>query len=228
MMTDEQLFLKAIREGDVERVQSMVDESPELVKAKDDKGISAVLTAAYYRQSKVLKLLLAQDLSLDIWEAAAAGTIDRVETLVAEDPGLINAVAPDGFSPLGLSAFFGHAGVLHFLLMNGADADQPAQNATEVRPIHSAVAFGQQEVSLAMVTELVDHGADVNAAQQGGWTALHQAAAHGQIQLVELLLSKGAEINSASNEGKTPLDMAHENQQEDVINLLTAASSSQS
>jgi ankyrin repeat protein len=78
-----------------------------------------------------------------------------------------------------------------------------------------------------MVTELVDHGADVNAAQQGGWTALHQAAAHGQIQLVELLLSKGAEINSASNEGKTPLDMAHENQQEDVINLLTAASSSQ-
>jgi ankyrin repeat protein len=134
MMTDGQLFLKAIREDDVERVQSMVDESPELVKAKDDKGISAVLTASYYRQSKVLELLLAQDLSLDIWEAAAAGTIERVAELINQEPDLVNATAPDGFSPLGLSAFLGNVGVLHFLLMNGADADQPAQNATEVRP----------------------------------------------------------------------------------------------
>jgi ankyrin repeat protein len=224
-MTDGQLFLKAIKEGDADRVEAMVDKSPELAQAKDDNGISAVLTAAYYRQSTVLELLLALDLTLDIWEAAATGESERVAELIAQEPGQVNAISSDGFYPLGLSAFFGHVDVLHFLLMNGADADRPAQNPTEVRPIHSAVAFGQQGVSLAMVTELIDHGADVNATQQGGWTPLHQAAAHGQVDLVQMLLSTGADSNNLSNDGKTPLDMARENQQEDVINMLTTAGS---
>ena len=94
-MTDGEIFLNAIREGDLDRVQTMIVESPELLFVKDDNGISVVLTAAYYRQSKVIELLLAQDMKLDIWEAAAVGRIERVAELIAREPGLVNAMAPE-------------------------------------------------------------------------------------------------------------------------------------
>ncbi|MBF8270647.1 MAG: hypothetical protein HW386_2356, partial [Gammaproteobacteria bacterium] len=51
-------------------------------------------------------------------------------------------------------------------------------------------------------------GADVNAKQQGGWTALQAAAKHGSMELVELLLQHGADPNQPADDGQTALSMA--------------------
>ena len=56
----------------------------------------------------VLALPAARD-SLSIHEAAAAGVVARLETILAADPDAANAWSPDGFQPLGLAAFFGRA-----------------------------------------------------------------------------------------------------------------------
>ncbi len=58
---------------------------------------------------------------------------------------------------------------------------------------------------MPIIEMLVDHGADVNAAQQAGFTPLHEAAQSGNLQAAILLLSHGAKINVKADNGKTPL-----------------------
>jgi len=55
---------------------------------------------------------------------------------------------------------------------------------------------------------LLEHGADVNAAQQDGFVPLHGAAQNGQPDMIELLLEYGADVNAKNAEGLTALAIA--------------------
>ncbi len=55
---------------------------------------------------------------------------------------------------------------------------------------------------------LIDHGADVNARDSDGQTALHGAAFRGWNDVIKLLVKSKATVNVADNNGKTPLDAA--------------------
>jgi ankyrin repeat protein len=48
----------------------------------------------------------------------------------------------------------------------------------------------------------------VNATQHGGYTPLHEAAQHGDIELVELFLSAGADPSIRQDDGETPAETA--------------------
>jgi ankyrin repeat protein len=63
---------------------------------------------------------------------------------------------------------------------------------------------------LAAVTYLVEEmHADVNAFDHEGNTALHHAAARGDVEMIEYLVSKGADVKAVSREGRTTADMAN-------------------
>ena len=53
------------------------------------------------------------------------------------------------------------------------------------------------------VLSLVDGGADINAKDNDGQTALMKAAREGHVGIVELLLKKGADVNVKGQDGWT-------------------------
>jgi ankyrin repeat protein len=145
--------------------------------------------------------------SLDIFEAAALGEVDRVGRLLGEDPGLANAVADDGFGPLGLASFFGQERAVQLLLRHGARVDTASSNGMHVMPLHSAAAAR----SVPIVRLLLEHGAPANARQgrgDSGFTPLMEAAFNGQVDMVEILVDHGADRHLRDEEGRTAADHA--------------------
>jgi ankyrin repeat protein len=63
---------------------------------------------------------------------------------------------------------------------------------------------------LAAVKYLVeDLHSDVNAKDHEGNTALHNAAARGDVEMIKYLVEKGADVKAVNREGKTTADMAN-------------------
>jgi cytohesin len=77
-----------------------------------------------------------------------------------------------------------------------------------------AFSKSEQERAVKIVSRLIDLGADVNATNATGWTALHSAAFIGANNLVRLLVKRGAHINVSNGCGQTPISLALATNQE--------------
>ncbi len=216
---NQQQFFEAVKTGDRNKVRELINQDAELINARNEANVSAILLAMYYRQNE-----LARELSelkeLDICEAVAVGNNARVKQLLEQNPALANEFSPDGFPTLGYAAFFGHSEFLKVLLEAGADPNHQAKNPMQVCPIHSALAFPDESVALAMSESLLAAGADANVRQQSGWTALHSAAARGSIELIKLLIRHNADRDAKNDDGKTPYDLAIEKGHAEAAKLL--------
>ena len=93
--------------------------------------------------------------SMDIFEAARTGNIDRVRELIAAGAN-VNQQDIDGWTPLHLAAYNGHQAVVQALIAAGADVNQ--QDNDGRTPLHRAACYGHQEV----VQALIAAGANVN------------------------------------------------------------------
>lgn len=205
-----------IKTGNTAALEVALKANPALADGKNEQGISYLLFAAYYRNYEAVRLIKKYKKPLDIFEASATGDLERVKALVSQDKALLNAFSPDGFTPLGLSTYFGHLPTTRFLVEAGAGVNIASGNAFKVTPLHSACAISHLELAKL----LLENGADVNARQNSGFTPLHSAAHNGQLALAQLLVSSGADINAKTDNGQTPLMMAEEKGFEDVASFI--------
>jgi ankyrin repeat protein len=75
----------------------------------------------------------------------------------------------------------------------------------------------EEEKALAVVKRLLEFGADVNEANEVGWTALHAAAFLGADKIVRYLVENGADMEMQNGCAQTPLSLAVGRNQKGLI-----------
>lgn len=209
-------FHESVKKGDMDAVQSAVAEDPALPSLLNEAGQTAFLLAKYYRQEQMAAYLFEVHPALDLFEACAGGQMSIVERDIAASPESLNARSTDGWTPLHLAAFFGHADLALYLLAQSAPVDARSTNAMKNTPLHAAAAGSKAN----LVRVLLEHGANANATQEGGWTALHAAAQNGNREMVELLIAGGADLKVRAANNQSPLDLAMLGGHAEVVDLL--------
>jgi|ERR671931_1766025 ankyrin repeat protein len=160
--------------------------------------MSELLQALYRGDRARAEELLAGNPPLSVFEAAATGRTDRMRELLDDDPSLANTFGDDGFHPLGLACFFGHVDTTKLLLERGADVNALSRNEhIQTAAIHAAAASNEEGTDESTRYELVklvlDHGADPNLRQGGGFRAIDAARQNGDARVEQLLKQHGAE-----------------------------------
>src|SRR5258706_10760874 len=196
-------FFDAIKQGNKDEVERRLMLDPILIHAKED-GLSPIMLAAYFHEPKIASFLADKTVAINIFEAAATGKINNIIRLLAREPNLVSAYAADGFQPLGLACFFGHLDSAEYLVKAGAPINALSRNELRAAPIQSAAAGGYRKI----VKMLLEHHADPNIREQGGYTPLHTAAQNGDDEMIRTLLFGGADLMLTSDDGKTALDLA--------------------
>jgi ankyrin repeat protein len=212
--SSEEEFLDAIKKGNSSRVGELLKQDPALIKATTKNGTTPVLLAVYARHPEIAELLLATGIDPNIFEAAATGRTERVRDLLKENPGLVKAYSPDGWTALHLN--FGNLEIVKLTLDRGSDIDAVSKNKFSATPLQGAAAMGNLELARLLIAR----GANVNCRGEEGVSPLHEAAGSGQIELAKLLLDHGADLNAKDDKGKTPLTIALERKQTEMAKFL--------
>ena len=194
-------------------------------------------------------------LAEEIHDAAREGNTDKVKSLLAANPELVNATDPGGITPIHYAALRGHTEIVKILIKAGAQVDIPEQRG--LTPIIGAIYFGHKEIAELLIaggadinrklpdgrvplffaimrghkelTELlIAKGASLKATDKMGNSPLILAAMNGHMPIVELLLDKGVDINAANSRGTTPLSAAAREGYKNIVELLTAKGADQS
>jgi len=128
----------------------------------------------------------------------------------------VNEISLRGSTPLLLAAEVNNLDVIKALVDAGADPKIPTeQGSTSLMvaagggtDIQRMRAPEERAMSIETVKYLVDHGVDVKAAGQYGWTPMHMASYQGLTDVIEYLAGKGADVNQMDAFGQTPLSIA--------------------
>jgi ankyrin repeat protein len=113
--------------------------------------------------------------------------------------------------------------VLRTLLASGAKVDQATVDGTTPLMVASGLGRATFQPGLQRgrrspsaeeaVKTLLDAGADINAANEADFTAIHGAAFRGLNEVIQLLVERGANINARDYRGRTPYRLAEGSKQ---------------
>ncbi len=169
---------------------------------------------------------------------SAHGDLDQVKEILGQHPGLVNARARWGESPLEAAAQTGERAIAEYLLGLGAPWD--ICTAAMLGKIDRVEAFLRADPSLAQargahnipvmyypilhgetgVAELLlTYGADVNAGD-GVLTPLHGAAVFNRPDMAGWLLAHGAREDVKDSKNRTPLQVAEASGHAELAEIL--------
>jgi ankyrin repeat protein len=192
-----------LAKGQLADLNATLEAYPDLAAARHSTGASLLAWAYYVGQPDAAALIRPRLAELDPHDAIIIGDKGRVqEALIAGWDA--NARSPDGFTPLGLAAFFNRPEIFDLLLPVTGNVNEPAQNAQQVAAIHAATSVR----NVAMVEKLLKAGADPNQLQADGFTPLHAAAQHGDAAIAGVLVLFGANPRLVNAKGQDAIAQA--------------------
>jgi uncharacterized protein len=140
----------------------------------------------------------------DTWttDALKRGDIEAIKTRAVDDPGYLSSREFLNDTPLLSAVAFASADLVKFLLDRGGD---PNVDRGEGYSCLDCAVESTNRDSAAVLSLLLDAGADVCRGNAEGRTALHLAAMRGYLDKVTLLVQAGADVNAQTCDGETPL-----------------------
>lgn len=180
-----------------------------------DNGYTALHAAVLRSDLELVKALLAHKANPDL--RTTKGTPLRRDTTDFNLPATLI-----GSTPYLLAARFLEPEIMKALAAGGADTKLTMKDGTTALMLATGTTSGNnatrrgiavidggvvepESAVLKTVAVAVELGADVNASNQAGDTALHTAATRGLNTVVQLLADKGAQLNAKNKRGLTPL-----------------------
>jgi uncharacterized protein len=139
--------------------------------------------------------------------AVASGNAKSVDDLLNSGVNPNDALpqnAADQRSPLVLAAISGQLAMIKRLIAGGADVNGKSADLTPLLAATRDTWSGRFDVVMALLT----NGANVQAKDRHGVTALHGAARSSDTALLQLLLDAGSETAALDHAGSTPLACA--------------------
>jgi ankyrin repeat protein len=167
-----------LRKGDVPAVKAMVEKSPQLVEARDGQGLTLIHYAAYGRSAELINFLIDKGAKPDVKDAEAD-------------------------TPLHIAAMNDRTEVAAALLKRGASAE-----ARDDYQRTALILCARERGQAATGRVLIDAGADVNAVDKFGDTALSLAAWRGKAEFVDMLLDKGARLPESGEKWRAGVSLA--------------------
>ena len=113
---------------------------------------------------------------------------------------LVEAPRTPHGTPLHYAAFCGLIDVVNFLAIENSEDVNSRSFTGRQMPLHLNSRAGY--VNIASL--LIEHGADVAAQDEDGWTPLHWASSGGHIDLARLLIEHGASATAQDGDGVDP------------------------
>ena len=173
---DEKSFHNAARAGDVTAIVAFLDAGINVnAQDKSDEGRTALISAA------------------------ARGDLEVVNVLVMHGAD-VNVRDNKGFTAL-FHAIEARYDEVANLLLNHPKLDP---NARGLNGVTALISYTWRERRDA-VQKLLDRGADVNAQDNDGDSAMHGAAQTGNVEILDMLLEKGGNAELKNKQGGTPL-----------------------
>jgi len=172
------------------------------VNVGDDDGFTPLMWATWWADKDMVELLISKGADVNqecnygctaLHYVAIKGKKDLVELLIAKGAAPISAIH--------LAVCAGDLVKVKSLVEEGADVDTRAKGSGGHTPLFAALFAGHNDVAKFLIAK----GADVNAKDMAGVTALHYMCEHGKRSMAELLIAEGADVNAKDYGGATPL-----------------------
>ncbi|CAD7701665.1 unnamed protein product [Ostreobium quekettii] len=198
-----------------ELVRLLLDHGANIDVKNDRNGVTSLMAAAMKQNHDVMEWCIAAGCNIEaadkdeqraMHHAARHGAIECVDVLLRAGAD-INALAK-GEGVLIFAVRGGHYDVARMLMERGAELNSSPKDDPRITLVH-ALAIGTSpsaEVDVELLKEVLVKGADINAADEHGNTALHLAAIVGKEASVLELVRSGAKLDERNQDGRTPLN----------------------
>jgi len=190
----------AARAGLLNIVRKHIEADARLLDAEDDKGRTPLQRAALIcggcdECEQVVDFLLEAGANVDIFTACTYVMPEVVHAEINHDSSLVSQ-RREGSTPLNWAVrprlnYDAAPEICKALIDAKADINDADKYESDMTPLHHAAEWGPK-ICLQLVDLLIEAGADINAKDERGWTALRYAKDRGRTEMVEHLGKLGA------------------------------------
>jgi ankyrin repeat protein len=243
-----QEIFDAIRNGDIGKVKELVENDPQLVKARNARQFTPLHVAADVNNENIVSYLLEKGADPD-----AKGNNDWTPLLYAKNIGIAKLLVNNGADvnegmPIAWALVNRRKEIVDYLIDMGAKLPEVKTSQGllflvrslrcgsdkilkiylqqgfdllyESKSKNNLLHYASESNSSELIDQLIGDGVQANKTNIFGWTPLHIAAASGNLEVVKSLLKSGVDLNVRTNDGKTPFNLAADANNDETAEYL--------